>query len=297
MPVGAMIGTLFTLSTLNKNNELVALFSLGHSLARISVPILVLVGLLCGFTLWMGDRLVPVFSQKKSYTWYVEMRKRPGMYSTIKQNKIWYRSDNTIFNIQSLNAEQGTAQGITLYYFDEAWNLVQLIRAKTVTMKDQIWNLEDGVVTLFASEASFPLTKPFGSKTLKMSEDLADIRAAAPNSDALSLGELRRFIKRNKEAGLESLKLEVDYHSKIAFAFAGLVLSLIGIPFTVQRARSGGNMMSLGFAISFAFIYWLGFSFSLSLGKHGVLPPFLAAWTPNVLMGAVATYLLMKLKR
>jgi len=189
------------------------------------------------------------------------------------------------------------AQGITLYYFDESWNLVQLVKAKNVVMKSRIWHLEDGVVTLFADESSFPLTKPFGKKTLTMSEDLADIRSASPNSDALSMGELRRFIKKNKEAGLDSLKFEVDYHSKMAFAFAALVLSLTGIPFTVQRARAGGNMMSIGIAIGLAFVYWVGFSFSLSLGKHGVLPPFFAAWTPNILMGGTATYFLLKLKR
>jgi len=297
MPVGAMIGTLFTLSTLNKNNELIALFSLGHSLARISLPILVLVTLLCGFTYWLGDKVVPVFSQKKNYIWYVELRKRPGMLSTVKKDKIWYRSDNTIFNIQSLNAERGTAQGITLYYFDEAWNLVQLIRAKDVVMHNQVWNLENGLVTLFAAESSFPLTKPFAKKTLTMSEDLADIRTTSPKGEALSMSDLRRFIARNKAAGLDSLRFEVDYHSKMAFAFAALVLSLTGIPFMVQKARAGGNMVSVGLAIGLAFVYWVAFSFSLSLGKNAVLPPLLAAWGPNVIMGCVATFLLFRLKR
>jgi lipopolysaccharide export system permease protein len=297
MPVGALVGTLFTISSMNRNNELVALFSMGVSLARISLPILILLGFLSVFTFWVGDRLVPIFAQKKNYTYYVEMKKRPGLYSTVKKNKIWFRSDNTIFNIQSLNTDQGLAQGITLYYFDENWSLVQLIKAKTVKMQDKLWNLQDGTVTLFASESSFPLTKPFGKKTLTIDEDMADIRSSAPTSDALSVSQLRRFIQKNKEAGLDTLRFEVDMYAKMSFAFATVVLSLMGIPFTVQKSRSGGNMLSIGVSIMTAFAYWLIFSTSLSLGKHGLLPPFVAAWAPNLIMGGAATYFLLRLKK
>lgn len=297
IPVGAMVGTLFTLSSLNRNSELLALFSLGMSLARVSLPILVMISLISVMTFWIGDRLVPIFAQKKNYTYFVEMRKKPGLYSTVKKNKIWYRSDNTIFNIQTLNAERGAAQGITLYYFDEAWNLIQVIKAKTVTMQNRTWNLEDGTVTLLAEESNFPLTKSFAKKTLTMSEDLADIRSASPTADALSFADLRRFIQKNKEAGFDTLRFEVDMHAKLSFAFAALVLSLMGIPFTVQKSRSGGNMLSIGVSIIVAFSYWVIFSASLSLGKHGTLPPVVAAWAPNILMGSLATYLLLRLKK
>ena len=297
LPVGGMVGTLFTLSYLNRNNELIALFSLGLSLARVSLPILVLVGLISVMTFWIGDRLVPIFAQKRDYVFYVEMKKRPGLFSTVKTDKIWYRSDNAIFNIQTLNAEKGLAQGITLYYFDEGWNLVQMIKAKTVKMQNRTWNLEDGTVTLLAEDTNFPLTKSFGKKTLNMSEDLGDIRSAPPSSEALSYAELRKFIQKNKEAGFDTLRFEVDMYAKVSFAMATLVLSLVGIPFTVQRGRASGSMFSIGVCIASAFFYWVTYSASLSLGKNGVLPPLIAAWAPNVLMGGAAIYFLLRLKK
>ncbi len=296
-PVGAMVATLFTLSSMNRNNEIIALFSMGMSLARISLPILVFISGISIMTFWVGDRLVPIFAQKKNYIFYVEMKKRPGLYSVVRKDKIWYRSDNMIFNIQTLNAEQGTAQGITFYYLDDAWNLIQLIKAKSVTMQNNTWNLEDGTVTLFAEESSFPLTKTFARKTLTVNEDLADVRSAPPSSEGISYKELKKFIQKNKEAGLDTLGLEVDMHAKLSFAMASLVLSLMGIPFTVQKSRSGGNMLNIGVCIFAAFSYWILYSSSLSLGKHGILPPLLAAWAPNVLMGGAAIYLLLRLKK
>lgn len=297
LPVGAMVGTLFTLTTLNKNNELVALFSMGMSLARVSAPLLALVGVSCILSFWIGDRIAPTFERKKSYIYYVEVKKRPSLYSTVKTDKIWYRSQNTIFNIQTLSAEKGVAQGITLYYFDELWNLVQLIRAKSVTFQDKIWNLEEGSVTLFTEDSSFPLTKGFSKKTLTVGDDLIDIQKSLPTGDVLSLRELKQFIQKNKEAGLDTLRYEVDYHSKISFSFAGLILSLMGIPFTVQRSRSGGNMLSVAVCIGSAFAYWIFFSSSLSMGKNGLLPPILAAWMPNLLIGFGSLFYLIRLKR
>jgi len=297
IPVGALIGTLFTLSAMNKSNELVAAFSMGLSLARVSAPILAMIGLVSILTFWAGDRLMPIFAQKKNYIYYVEMRKRPGLYSTVKTDKIWYRSDNMIFNIQTLDAQKGVAQGITLYYFNEAWNLIQLVKARSVVMHGRTWSLDEGTVTLFAEESSFPLTKAFGKKTLTMSEDLADIHSSSPSSDQLSLSELRRFIQKNKDAGLDTLAYEVDMHAKMSFAFAGLILSLLGIPFTVRGGRTGGSMMSIGISIGVAFAYWIVFSAFLSLGKHGIIPPFMAGWAPNILIGGAATYFLLRLKK
>src|SRR4051812_17171429 len=40
MPVACLMATLFTLSTLNRTNELTALFSLGMGLLRVAAPIL-----------------------------------------------------------------------------------------------------------------------------------------------------------------------------------------------------------------------------------------------------------------
>ena len=137
-PVASLLSTVFTLSTLNKSNELVALFSSGMSLARICAPILILVAIFSTVSFWMGDRVLPRFEQKKNYVYYVELKKKPGLYSTVNTNKIWYRSENVLFNIQTLDPEKSMAYGMTLYYFNEAWDLVQLIKAQTVSIIEDI---------------------------------------------------------------------------------------------------------------------------------------------------------------
>ncbi len=297
MPVACLMATLFTLATLNRNNELTALFSLGLGLTRVATPILILVALLSAVNFGIGDQLLPKLTQKRNYVEFVEIKKKPGLYSTVKTNKIWFRTENILFNIKTLSPESAKAQGITLYYFDPSWNLTQLIAASEVEMQGNVWNLKNGLVTLFAAESSFPLTKSFSEKPITMNEDLKDIQSSANSSEQMSAAELGRFIARNKEAGLDTLRYEVDYHAKFGFAFAALVMSAVGLPFGVSRARSGGTFMQLGICLALAFAYWIAYSSGLTLGEHGVLPPILAAWGPNLLMMVVAFLLVRRLKR
>lgn len=297
LPVACLLATVFTLSTLNRNSELVALYSVGMSLARVSAPILVLVALISAFSFWLSDRVLPRFEQKKNYVYYVELKKTPGLYSTVTTNRIWYRSENVLFNIKTLNAEEAKAQGLTLYYFDPAWNLVQQITAENVELDGSEWKLSKGTVTLFLEDSSFPLTKTFDSKVIQLNEDVADLQSSARASDIMSLKELRKFIAKNKEAGLDTLRYEVDYQAKFGFAFAAFVMSLMGIPFSVKNQRSGGAFLNIGICVGLAFLYWASYSSSITLGKHGVLYPVVAAWAPNLIMLFLAIFFLLRLKR
>lgn len=297
MPLACLMATLFTLSSLNKTNELTALYSLGMGLTRIATTILLAVAVLSVVVFAFADQILPRLIQKRNYVEFVEIKKRPGLYSTVKTNKIWYRTENILYNIKTLNPEARTAQGITLYYFDPQWELTQLIAANEVAMNGNLWSLKKGLVTLFAAESSFPLTQSFEEKTITMNEELKDIQATSNSSDIMSLKELSRFIERNKEAGLDTLRYEVDYHAKFGFAFASFVMSVVGVPFSVGRTRSGGSFVNLGICLVLAFGYWIAYSSSITLGQHGAVPPFVAAWGPNTLMIIVGWFFLRRLKR
>lgn len=175
--------------------------------------------------------------------------------------------------------------------------MLQLIKAKSVKLNGSLWGLEDGTVTLFSKDLDFPVTQKFSSKTVSMNEDVGDLEESASTGEVMTLDQLRKFIKRNKDAGLDTLRYEVDYHGKYGFAFAAFVMSLIGIPFSVKRQRSGGAFMSIGLCLGLAFFYWIFFSSSITMGKHGLLHPILSAWIANISGIIISLYLLVRLKQ
>lgn len=297
IPVACLLATILTLSNLGRHNELVALFSSGMSLARISSPILILVIFISGLSFWLGDKVIPLVNQKKNYVYYVEIRKQPSLYSTVKTNRIWYRSGDILFNIKILHPERKQAQGITLYYFDNSWHLNQIVQADDVDMQGNQWLLHNGSVTLFVNTSAAPVMQKFTSKNIVMSEDIGDLQNSARSSEVLNIKELGKFIQKNKEAGLDTQRYEVDYQSKFSFAFAAFVMSFIGIPFSVGKGRSGSRTFSFGICIGLTFIYYAAYTSGLTLGQQGALTPILAAWVPNIFMLIVSFVFLLRLKR
>jgi lipopolysaccharide export system permease protein len=297
LPVACLLATVLSISAMNKANEMVALFAAGMSLFRITLPLLLWVSLISGISFFALDRLGPAMARQKNFIFYNEIKKTPGLFSTVKTNKIWYRSKNAIFNIKTLSVKGDTAQSLTLYFFSPEWDLMQMITADKVELKGPTWNLIDGSVTLFTSTSSFPLTSQFKTKQIAMGEDAQDLQSSGQTSDMLSQSELSRFIDRNREAGLDTIRYQVDYHGKFSFAMAGLVMCLLGIPFSVGKARSGGSMMNAGIVILLVFVYWVLYSSSLTLGTHGHLNPVVAAWAPNFLMIGLAYFFMLRLKR
>lgn len=320
IPVSCLLGTILCLSSLNKSNELIALFAAGYSLLRISMPILVLVTFLSGLSFVLSDRIIPSLNRQKNYIYYHDIKKNPGMFSIVKTNRIWYRSKNEIFNIKTLNVEGTKAQGLTLYTFDDNWNLQRMITADDVDLKvdgnapapaeaansekpnpghhDQYqWALKNGTVTVFYKDSNFPMTSTFKNKTIVMNEEAQDLQSSGQTSEMLTQKELSKFIEKNKEAGLDTIRYEVDYQAKIAFAFAGLVMSMLGIPFSVSRGRSGGVMLQIGICIGLVFLYWIFYNSCITLGNHGHLPPVMAAWIPNLVMIGLGFVLISKTKK
>jgi lipopolysaccharide export system permease protein len=293
-PVACLMATIFTLSTLNKNNELVALYASGMSLMRINLAIFFGVVVISFAIFFISDRVLPNFTKQKNFIFYHKIKKNPSLYSMVRNSKIWYRSKDSIFNIKTLNAEAKEASGLTLYYFNENWDLIQMLGAEKVKINDNQWILENGSVTVFTEESSFPLTTQFEKKTILMSEDAKDLTASANTADVLSLEELAAFIKRNKDAGLDTVSYEVDYYSKYSFSLAALVMTIVGIPFSVTRARAGGAMLNVGICLGVVFLYWTFLSSALTLGKHGAISPILAAWVPNTIMAIVGLFVIRR---
>ncbi|MCB0347752.1 MAG: LPS export ABC transporter permease LptG [Bdellovibrionales bacterium] len=297
LPIAFIMSTIFCLSGLNKSNELVALFSSGLSLARISLPIVIVVSIFSVCSFFASDIILPKLDQEKNQIFYYEIKKKPWLISTVRQNKIWFRSKNRLFNLQYLRASDAKAQGLTLYYFDEMWNLLQVVTAKNVNIRKNYWLLMTGRVTLFNETPGFPQIEYFGEKTIDTGEEFASLDANFNSADMMTSSQLREFIDRNKEAGLNTLEYEVGLHKKISYAFSGLILCLLGIPFSVGDRRSGGRGRSIGICVLIVFSYWLSYSSALNFGKHGVVPAWLAAWTPNVLFFLLAIALLLRTKK
>ena len=100
--------------------------------------------------------------------------------------------------------------------------------------------------------------------------------------EEMSFWELKKYTRKIREEGYDSIRGVVDLNIKIAFPFISLVLTLVGIPIALRK-KKGGIPFSITIAIGISFLYLLTFGLSRSLALSGALPPILGAWLANLL--------------
>lgn len=295
-PPAVMLSTLMTLSGLNRTHELTAIFSIGVSLKRLVLTLLSLNFMFCCFLLVTQDRILPPIYRERTLFYWREMKKKPDYFMDFKQNKVWYRSKNTIYNLRSFTRESRTIKGMNVYSFDEGFHLAEVLTADRGVYDpgQKTWSLEAGTVTVFSSDEGLPLTRKFATKPLIIPEAPSDFVELEKETDALRLKDLWAYIKRAKRSGAPAEFYESKFHSRISMSFTPLVMCLLGVPFVVRRRRDGGMAKDLGLGLAVTFFYWLFFSVSLSLGTNGALPPWLAAWLPSSIFAAVAAALIAR---
>jgi lipopolysaccharide export system permease protein len=296
VPPAAMLGTAVTLSLLNRKNELTAIHASGIGLTHVSFLIFGAIFIACCFTLVAYDRIVPPLARLRTAYYWKVIKGRNDFSMDIKTSKIWYRSKNYIYNLRVYDKRTATIQGIGIYFFDDHFHLVQHVEAETArydTPRSE-WYLKNGMLTIFPDGSAFPLSKHFEEKRLTLPETPKDFLEIERQVDTLRLKELRTFIRRNKEAGLDTKAYEVDFHSRIAVSFIPLIMGLLAIPFSVRPKRQGGLGKDMATCVGWIFSYWLLFSLSLSLGRSGAISPWMSVWGPSVLFFLAAVSLVVR---
>ncbi len=294
VPPSMLIGTVLTLSGLNRTNELTAIFSIGIGLNRLMLLLLVFVMAFSAGTLFLQDRVLPFLYKRRTNFYWRDMKQRTDFYLDVKQNKIWYRSKNLIYNLKAFDLKTQQILGMTVYSFDENFDLVQTVESETARYTPQGWKLLQGTVTQFLADDPFPINQKFNELRLTIPETPKDFQEIEKEVDGLSLQELSTYIERNQNAGLDVKSYEVKFHSRFSLSFIPIVMCILGVPFSVRGRREGGLAKDLGICLGITFFYWLFYSIGLSLGTNGALPPVVAAWAPTLIFTVFALVLVSR---
>ena len=295
-PPSVLLATVLTLSSLSRTNELVACYSIGIGIRQIIGVLFPIVFVFCCLTLILQDRIVPAFKDKKNYFYWKEIKKQQDFYLDVRQEKIWYRSNQYIYHLKNFDPEKGRIFGIGVYEFDNQFGLKQEIQAEQADFQGDHWELQKGKVTRFDGAKGYPQTEAFEKREFRIKETPKDFKLIEKEVDRLRIKDLIRFIRSNKASGIDSKNMEVKLQSRFSLSFIPIIMFLLAIPFSVSRSREGRLGRDLTIALGITFFYWLSYSIGMSLGQNGTVSPLIAAWFPTVIFGFFALFLLRRMK-
>jgi len=87
---------------------------------------------------------------------------------------------------------------------------------------------------------------------------------------------------------------EVEIQKKFALAAACFVFVLLGAPIALRFPR-GGVGLTIGVSLVVFALYYVGLIAGESLARRGIMPPFISMWLANMVFGALALVLLVKM--
>jgi lipopolysaccharide export system permease protein len=242
--------------------------------------------LACGLNFLLNEFVTPAANWQAEYIKYVEVQKKKE-WGAFKENQIWYKSQNAIYNFKLFAPSENRLKGVTISYLDPQFNLSSRIDAREALWKGDRWELRDVLRTTFAGK-DFPVIERLPTLAVELAERPEDFQIVQKSADQMGFRELRNYIRKLRQEGYDATRYETDLHGKIAFVFVSLILALIGVAFPMRSERSGGIAQGIGIGVIIGFSYWIVFAFTLSLGRSGTLPPVAAAWATNVILGVVA---------
>jgi len=284
LPMSVLICSLFTFTQAFRRHEMSAIKAAGGRLKTLFYPFLATGILMSIFAFVMSEVVVPDFTTKASDLQHrLEGKEKKTVFSN---GVIWLKgNDGSPVKIDLYVEEKKTAQGISIFISGENF-LKEQINAREAVWDGKIWVLND--------------VRKYHVETGEM-EKLAQMKYAGLESPDLFTNELKtpgemgiyelyRYIQRMKKAGFSNLKLIVDLNSRISFPLINIFMMLLGIALS-SRGKKGGGLFTAGLGLLISVFYWMGFTFSLSIGYAGIIHPILAAWSIPFLFGTLAVYL------
>jgi lipopolysaccharide export LptBFGC system permease protein LptF len=171
------------------------------------------------------------------------------------------------------------------------WRLESQTYANSADYRDG-WTARRGWTQDFVSVP--PKSRSFDAQPIEL-EPPQYFATEDADEEMMTAVQLRRSVEELASSGFNYLPQQVALHRKIAFPFVTFVMTLLAVPFGVTTGRRGA-LYGIGLGAVIALLYFLMMSVFIAVGKAGLLPAPLAAWTPNIVVAASATYLLLTAK-
>ncbi len=287
-PLFTFITVVFFTSRMAFNTEIIAILSSGVSFRRLLRPYLISAILLSVVAIYMSNFMIPQANEarldfertyvRKPDTFRgrnIHMQVRPGIFVYLIS---FNENTQTGYRFSMENIENGElrhklmADQATFNPEDTTWTVKQYNIREIDGYKEKL---------SFGSEMDTVL--PFTPRDFI--QNLKDM-------ETMSYSELNEFIANERLKGSETVVFyEVERHRRLAFPFATLVLTFIGVALSSQKVRGGiGLHLGAGITLSFAFILFM--QVTTTFATKGNLHPMMAVWIPNIIFGALGIYLL-----
>lgn len=294
LPVGLLLGSLFTFDKLSKDFELTIFRAAGLSFWRILSPVLFLSLIVTALCFVTYDKLIPFSSEK-----LVDIKKEysPSQYIYTQKDK---HGQPTMGVVVSRFNYSNIGNVIVLDFSNKNYSdlhaLSRIYVAKHANHYPNKWTLDDVTQYKISDNGVFESIENIKSMDILQGE-------AAQNAYKLMIYSLKRdreidnhdlgnYIKLLKKENLqEEYRFMLNkYYQRFVNPLVCILLAILGCLLGFSKPREQ-RLVGFTIAIGCIFLYYITLPFFDLLAEKGILPPLITATFPSLaFLGAIWTF-------
>jgi len=287
----ALLAALMTLGALTRHQELVALRSVGVSQFKLFAMMLPASLVVVGSQFYLDDQLVPsTIYQLRAWgvADYGEKQEK-GEDAPVT----WVREGSDVVRVGYVQVGEERLSGVTIFRRDRQGNMIEQIAADSARFVAGKWTLY-GVERFVIAEG-----ETTHSESLPWDGQIPPSMFASLSAHPreLTWRELKRFVDDPSLGNRPKYYYQTWLHKKLAGPLGSIVMILIAIPLAQRFHRDGSSAPMFIIGVAIGFLYFVLDGWSFTAGEAGLVPPLIAAWTPNLIMAIVAGTIAFQFER
>ncbi len=302
-PLAILMSSLMTFSRMSADNEITAMRASGISLYRLLLPVLTLSTIAFAGSLYLST----------SVTHRSNLAFRDTVTEIVKTNiamEIQERRFSSRFPRFTIHVAEKKGDVLYGVFIADSRNqdsprVVEADRGRIMVAPEGdriIIDLADGVIHTIDPKDDTYQTLAFETYGVGVPLESDTIGTGEKEIPQMSIPELQTQIDSINQRRVNGEQIKppsaeiVALHQKFAAPIGCLALGLLGAPLGMmshRRGKSGGFGLGAMMIVANYLVWMVG----QGLGSEGKIPPALGVWAPNILMGGIGVYLILRVSK
>jgi lipopolysaccharide export system permease protein len=282
LPFAVLVGAMFCYLNLSRRLELVVARAAGISAWQFIAPA-VIIALLIGIVTTTVYNPISANLREQSTRLEAELSGRDGSFRNAGRD-FWLRqrSDDGLAVINAKSSRQQGLQlgGVSIFRFDPAGHFRDRIEAKSATLENGYWRLEEA--RFYASGVAPSEREVFRLRTTLTPVQVGESFATP---ETVPFWQLSSYIDLAENAGLAAAGYLLQYYQLLAQPFYLVAMVLLAASVSLRFFRFGGVQKIVLGGIGAGFLLYVLAKITGDLSKAGLMAPMVAAAIPPAVGG------------
>jgi len=288
MPFTVLVGAMSCYLTLSRRLELVVARAAGVSAWQFVTPAMIAAFVFGAVATTLYNPVAAVLHERSKRLEAEMLGELPNSALHENTSGFWVRQRSpegaAIINAKASRRQGAELGSVSVYTFDAAGHYRERIEAKSATLEEGFWRLEDARIYV---SGSLPIIED--TYRLPTTLTLEQVRESFATPETVPFWQLPSYIELADRAGLGAAGYRLQYQQLLARPFLLAAMVMLAASVSLRFFRFGGVQKMVLSGISAGFLLFVLSKITEDMSKSELLSPAMAAWIP-VLVGSLTGF-------